>query len=330
MGLFNIFKSKSNGASEIDKTMNELQLLLKNNEVREALIQSETLGNVGIGQIAYIKKVNDLVFKLTELTGKTPEQILSDPNNLIPKKVETISSGDSQWLDKLISWADRNNLPELKIQEHMIIAGGYHEGIPRNKRALLNLHTLNLKDCNLTELPNEIGKLHNLKKLWLDGNNLRYLPNEVCNLVELQELYVPNNKIEHLPKNIGNLRNLSEINFSNNYLERLPFSMVLLHRLKKIDFRNQKNDTKISSPVIGSLICNDSLDGDDVFRRNISMSDENSWNDLKAKLRNTRMRDIKVNFNGIETPFLKIIEELYGKEIANAQESSNFYEIAKC
>jgi hypothetical protein len=330
MGLFNIFKSKSNGASEIDRTMNELQSLLKNNDVREALIQSEALGNVGIGQITYIKQVNDLVLKLTKLTGKTPEQIFSDPTNLRPQKVETISFEDAEWLDKLISWADRNNLPELKVEEHMIIAGGYHEGIPRNKHSLLNLQTLNLKDCNLTELPKEIGKLHSLKKLWLEGNNLRYLPNEVCNLVSLQELYVPNNRIEHLPENIGNLRNLVEINFSKNYLERLPFSMVLLHRLKKIDFRSQKNDTKISPPVIGSLICDGSLDDDDVFRTNISMSDENSWNDLKTKLRNTRMRDIKVNFNGRETPFLKIIEELYGREIADAQRSSNFYEIAKC
>lgn len=329
MALFNIFKSKSNQASDIDKAMHELQSLLQIDEVREALVHAQTFGNVGIGQMAYLKQVNALVFKISELTGKTPEEIFNDPTNLKPKKTQPISSEDDQWLNVLISWANENSLPELRIEDHMMIAGGYQEGFPRDKNALINLHTLNLKDCDLTDLPKEIGCLINLKKLWLEGNYLTRLPDEICDLYSLEELYAPNNRIEELPENIGKLRNLVEINFSNNNLKRLPFSMELLDNLRKIDFRNQKNIDKISPPGIGSLICSNDLDNDYDFRKKISMSDESSWNDLKYQLRNSPMRDVRIKFNGRETAFLQVIEELYGRDIADAQDKSNFYAIAK-
>jgi Leucine-rich repeat (LRR) protein len=328
--MFNIFKSESNKTSEIDKAIYELQSLLQKDEVREAILHAQIFGNVGIGQMAYIQKMNDLVHKLSVLTGKSPEEILNDPSNLKPKKEKPISPEDDQWLNTLISWANKNNLPELRVQEHMMIAGGYHHGFPRDKKALFNLHTLNLKDCNLTEIPKEIGKLKNLKKLWLADNNLRYLPDEVCNLSQIEELYVPNNNIEKLPESIGKLANLVEINFSSNNLKRLPFSMVLLDNLRKIDFRNQKNIEKISPPDIGSLICNNELDNDYNFRHKISMSDENNWDDLKYQLRNLPIQDVRIKFNGKETAFLQVIEELYGCDIANAQGKSNFFSIAKC
>lgn len=330
MAFFNIFESKSNQTSDIDKAVHELQSLLQRNEVREALVHAQTFGNVGIGQMGYLKQVNSLILKLSELTGKTPEEIFNDPTNIKPKKAEPISSEADQWLNALISWANKNDLPELKIEDHMMIAGGYHEGFPRDKKTLINLHTLNLQNCKLTELPREIGNLKKLKKLWLDGNDLRFLPDEVCSLSLLEELYVPNNNVEKLPENIGKLINLIEINFRNNDLKRLPFSMVLLENLRKIDLRKQKNIDTISSPKIDSLICSNTLDDDYDFRSKISMSDENSWNDLKYQLRNSPMRDVRIKFNGQETAFLQVIEELYGRDIADAQETSNFYEVAKC
>ncbi len=319
MGFFDFFKSRIDDTAEIDKTMNELHVLLQKKEVQDALIQSETFGTVGIGQMTYLKQVNTLIYKLSKLTGKTPEEIFSDPANLTSKKEMTLSLEDEQYLDALIIWANKHNLPELKIEDHMTIAGGYHSGIPKDKKKLFNLHTLNLSNCNLSELPKEVGKLKNLKKLWLDGNNLTYLPNEICNLFNLEELYIPNNKIEKLPEDIGNLRQLVEINFNNNNLRFLPVSMILLKNLQKIDFRNQKHGNKVLTPVIADLICSNAYDDNVPFRKEILMLDDDNWNNLKKQLRTVTLTDVKIVINGEEILFLNLIEKVYGKSIAKAQ-----------
>jgi len=239
------------------------------------------------------------------------------------------SEEEEKLLDKLIQWANNNNLPQLKIEKHHSIKGGYHEGIPRNKNKLFNLHTLNLPNCNLDELPKEIGKLKNLKKLWLDENNLTKLPNEICNLNLLEELYIPNNNIEILPENIGKLNNLVEINFKNNNIKSLPISMILIKNLTKINFRSQLHGKKISTPDIISLILSGVFDDDVEFRKKISMVDEFKWNNLKNQFRNVSAKDIKVFFDREEVSYLKAIENMYGKEIADAQLGSNFFEIGK-
>jgi len=303
--------------------------LLQREEVQDALQQSEIFGTVGINQMQYIKEVNDLVHKLTKLTGKTAEEIFQNPTNLTRKKEEYISTKNDEFLDKLIEWADKNKLLELKQEEHMMIAGGYIEGFPRNKKTLIELETLNLPNCKIDNLPKEISGLKNLKKLWLDGNNLTYLPDEICNLTLLEELYVPNNNIEKLPENIGKLKNLVEINFKNNNIKCLPISLVLLKKLRKINFRGQKHGSKISSPDIASLILQGCFDNDKLFRKQLFMEDENDWNELKSNFRNFYMSDITINVNNKKIHYLKIIEDIYGKEIADAQESSYFFEIAK-
>lgn len=314
---------------EINETLQQLMELLQKEEVQEALTQSETFGTVGINQMTYIQQVNDLVHKLTKLTGKTPEEIFQDPTNLTRKKDEYINTKNEKLLDTLIEWANKNNLPELKNEEHMVIAGGYFEGFPRDKNILIELHTLNLPNCKINTLPKEIGTLKNLKKLWLDGNHLTHLPDEICNLTLLEELYIPNNDIEKLPTNIGNLKNLIEINFKNNNIKYLPVSMVLLKKLRKIDFRGQKHGQKTSTPDIASLILYGAFDNNALIRTQMSMQGESNWNELKNKLRNEYMSNIYISANGEKVPFLTIIEEIYGKEIADSQESSNFYDIAK-
>lgn len=328
MGFFDFLKGKT-PQNQIDKTMNKLQELLEKKEVQDALIQSQTFGTVGIGQMTYLKQVNDLIYELSELTGKTPEEIFNNPTNLKSEKDRSMSFEDEQYLDILITWANKYNLPELKIQEHMTIAGGYYDGFPRDKEKLFNLHTLNLPNCNLDELPKEIGKLRNLKKLWLDGNNLTELPNEICNLSSLEELYMPNNEIDKLPENIGNLCNLVEINFENNNIKYLPISAILLKKLHKINFRSQKHGRKLSTPTIASLILSGVFEQDTEFRKRMFMIDDTNWNNLKEQFRTKYQNEIKIDINGRDVPYLSLVEDVFGKEIANAQGDSSFYNICK-
>ena len=232
------------------------------------------------------------------------------------------------WLDRLIDWANRNNLPDLKIEKHPAIVGGHHFGIPRNKKKLLNLHTLNLEECNLSDLPKEIGKLKNLKKIWLDGNNLKRLPDEICDLTLLEELYIPNNDIEVLPENLCELENLLEINFYKNNIKVLPFSMVLLKKLVKIDFRSQKHGKKLASPDIASSILQGNLDNDCEFRKHVGCSNDQEWGALKDNLRNKPIFDISVNIDGKNVSFMDVIVNIYGENIAANQDSWH-YDIAK-
>jgi hypothetical protein len=58
-----------------EKLIEELQSLLQDNEVRKALEESQRFGRVSIAQSALIQKVNELINKISENTGKTPEEI---------------------------------------------------------------------------------------------------------------------------------------------------------------------------------------------------------------------------------------------------------------
>lgn len=245
--------------------------------------------------------------------------------NFLDSKTE---KNDELWLDRLIDWANKNDLPHLKVEAHLMIADGYHFGFPRNKEKLLTIDTLNLKDCKLSELPKEIGKLKNLRKLWLDGNSLKKLPDEICDLTLLEELYVPNNNIDVLPENLGSLNNLIEINFKNNNIKTLPLSLVLLKKLVKIDFRSQKHGEKIASADLASSILQGNFDNDDEFRKQVGCSNEKEWQTLKEDFRNIRFRDMNVIVDGKKIAFIKIIEEMYGANIAINQ-GSWFYGTAK-
>jgi len=336
---------------EIAESLNELTKLLQKEEVKNALQRTAIFGVFEINQMKNIKKVNDIIYKLTKLTGKTSEEILQNPTNLTRKKEEYISTKNEEFLNKLIEWANKYNLPELRQEEH-IITSGFATGFPRDKKILMELEILNLPNCKIKHLPKEILGLKNLKRLWLEDNNLTYLPDEICNLTLLEEVYIPNNNIKKLPENIGNLqnlvelyfkdndieilpesignlRNLTEINFKQNKIKCLPVSLILLNKLQKIDFRGQKHGGQISTPIIADLILKGCFDNNQLFKKQLFIKDENNWNDLKNNFRNLYMSDITINVDNQKISYLQIIENIYGKEIANNQESSYFIEIAK-
>ena len=52
---------------------------------------------------------------------------------------------------------------------------------------------LAISDCELKELPKEIGNLTKLKSLTFEENILTKLPDEICNLTNLTELYLDDN-----------------------------------------------------------------------------------------------------------------------------------------
>ena len=59
---------------------------------------------------------------------------------------------------------------------------------------------LSLVNCDLKELPPEIGELQNLTELDLDKNQLSALPPEIGNLQNLGWLHLAKNQLNQFPK----------------------------------------------------------------------------------------------------------------------------------
>lgn len=85
-----------------------------------------------------------------------------------------------------------------------------------------NLEILVL-DCNtLTALPSSIGQLKKLERLSVQANNLEVLPEEVAKLSDLKTLDVQKNNLKTLPKEIWLCSSLQTLNCSSNLLESFP------------------------------------------------------------------------------------------------------------
>ncbi|KAF7152374.1 hypothetical protein RHSIM_Rhsim01G0095800 [Rhododendron simsii] len=97
------------------------------------------------------------------------------------------------------------------------------------------LTELNLEDCHLSYLPDEIGNLIALRTLNLAGNSLSTLPDTIVKLSCLKDLLVENNKLSHLPSKIGDLDSLETLRlWGNKGLHALPESICELVRLREL------------------------------------------------------------------------------------------------
>ena len=114
-------------------------------------------------------------------------------------------------LEKIIEWADENNIGDLHwVDAEYPIKEGYWTGIPRNIETLFNLEELEISSYgeDTTNLPEEIGLLINLKKLSISCNT-KLLPKSIKNLENLEELLLFVRGLQELPLGISNLKNLT-------------------------------------------------------------------------------------------------------------------------
>ena len=91
---------------------------------------------------------------------------------------------------------------------------------------LSSLTELNVSNCNLKEIPNDIGCMFSLKNLDLIGNNFGCLPKSISQLSNLNCLWVDNcmslQSFPNLPLNIGVI-----FGFGCSSLESLPDQLRL-------------------------------------------------------------------------------------------------------
>lgn len=108
------------------------------------------------------------------------------------------------------------------------------EELPDTIRNLSNLQRLDLSQCRMKKLPDDVGKFRNLTSLNLSLNmELSGLPDTLCELCNLESLNVSLLSLEKLPEHIGKLRYLRYLDLScNNSLKELRELLCDLNNLQ--------------------------------------------------------------------------------------------------
>ena len=100
---------------------------------------------------------------------------------------------------------------------------------------------LNLRECNLEEIPAEVFELKHLEVLDLGNykevrsNLINQIPKEIVKLENLTYLDLHRNIVENLPNEINQLQNLKNLNLEGNRLQGLPSKMDQLVNLTKLN-----------------------------------------------------------------------------------------------
>ncbi|TFG11889.1 MAG: leucine-rich repeat domain-containing protein [Promethearchaeota archaeon] len=102
---------------------------------------------------------------------------------------------------------------------------------------------LNLRGCNLNEIPDTIGRLTQLKKMNLSKNKLISLPSSMSNLKLLKELDLSHNQFNKFPSIISQLKYLEKLSLKINSIEEVPDTVSEFSSLRLLDLR--KNNLKI-------------------------------------------------------------------------------------
>jgi len=102
------------------------------------------------------------------------------------------------------------------------------------------VYSLNLKNMNLTKIPDSALKLGKLAKLDASNNQLITLNDTIDDLGSLESLIMKQNKIKVLPPSIGNLKSLKSLDLGMNDLESLPETIGSLHGLEYLNLAKNK------------------------------------------------------------------------------------------
>lgn len=96
---------------------------------------------------------------------------------------------------------------------------------------LITLKELDLRYCNLSFLPDEIGKLKQLEGLILRGNKITHLPKTFYKLAQLKELDCNQCSVKSLPDKFENLQELEILDLNGDF-KAFPKAICKLKNLK--------------------------------------------------------------------------------------------------
>lgn len=104
----------------------------------------------------------------------------------------------------------------------------------------LNITSITINFCELTQIPDEILQIRSLEKICLDNNKIEVISESTRLPVNLTSLSISDNKLKKLPQNISKWCGLRYLNVSYNFLTELPQKLVKLINLKSINIDDNK------------------------------------------------------------------------------------------
>jgi len=158
----------------------------------------------------------------------------SDPNRIY--EVDLSNSGITEIPKQILLF---KNLRVLNLEENELSKADFSI-----LKHLTRLRKLNIRECNLTEIPSSVFSLTKLEELDIYFNKISELPEELFTLTNLKGLQIGGNYLKSLSPNISRLTNLEWIELSSTQIWRLPDEMTKLKSLRKI----YPNDTMIYIP----------------------------------------------------------------------------------
>jgi internalin A len=102
---------------------------------------------------------------------------------------------------------------------------------------LTNLTQLDLRNNQITQIPEAIAKLTNLKQLVLNSNQITQIPEAIAKLTNLIQLDLNSNQITEIPEAIAKLTNLTLLDLRYNQIKEIPEAIAKLTNLTLVDLR---------------------------------------------------------------------------------------------
>ncbi|KAL8268495.1 hypothetical protein R6Q59_002293 [Mikania micrantha] len=99
------------------------------------------------------------------------------------------------------------------------------------------LKILDLRRCDIEEVPESLGHLELLEELRLTNTDVKHLPDSICMLKHLKYLILQRCVLlKKLPDNLGELESLQTLDLSRCYsIREIPSSICMLKQLKILD-----------------------------------------------------------------------------------------------
>jgi len=151
------------------------------------------------------------------------------PSSIKSTSVNVVEKLQRPTLQLIITQAiDYPTLKGFPSTLEKLIINSSHLRTPVDRRifTLKNLHTLDLSDNNITELPSNI-QMNNLHTLIIRSNQLKNFPNDIkCSALKYLDL--SQNQLEKFDLNILNLNTLERLNLSFNKIKFIPRRILRL------------------------------------------------------------------------------------------------------
>ncbi len=113
-----------------------------------------------------------------------------------------------------------------------------HQRIERELRQ--DTGSLDLSECQLTEIPEILNELSNLRTLNLARNYLAWIPATYWRLSNLQNLDLSGNRLTEIPEGLAQLTNLQSLDLSSNQLTAIPETLAQLTNLRLLDLSDNQ------------------------------------------------------------------------------------------